>query len=142
MYRYMKSTLMLAAPVLVYLSIYTVGVVVGNDVLNYVAVYMAACCAMLMLFFITRQSDEYKNALAAVGLGACVFFASSYMVQAMGHKAHPRPAYSETTAVLANATIQPWLASRTADAKPAEAEPDNNMAAELATTVNFEQSTR
>ncbi|KUM53976.1 hypothetical protein [Rheinheimera sp. EpRS3] len=116
----MKSTFMLAAPVLVYLSIYTVGVVVGNNVFNYVAVYMAACCAMLMLFFITRHNDDYKNALAALGLGACVFFASSYMVQALDHKSYPRPAYSETTAVLANATIQPWLASWASDNKPAD----------------------
>jgi hypothetical protein len=118
MYRYMKSTFMLAAPVLVYLSIYTFGVVAGNNVFNYVAVYMAACCAMLMLFFITRGNDDYKNALAAVGLGACVFFASSYMVRALDHKPYPQPAYSETTAILANATIQHWLASRLSDTGP------------------------
>ena len=130
MYRYMKSTLMLAAPVLVYLSIYTVGVVVGNNVFTYVAVYMAACCAMLMLFFITRQSDEYKNALAAVGLGACVFFASSYMVQAVHQKAYPQPAYSQATAVLANAAMQPWLAAGLSGA----VKPDNRAATPVNTT--------
>ncbi|WP_240222553.1 hypothetical protein [Rheinheimera hassiensis] len=114
----MKSTFMLAAPVLVFLAIYTVGVVVGNNVFNYVAVYMAACCAMLMLFFITRHNDDCKNALAAVGLGACVFFGSSYMVQALDQKAYPRPVYSETTAVLANATIQHWLARRLPNTEP------------------------
>ncbi|WP_215396213.1 hypothetical protein [Rheinheimera oceanensis] len=118
MYRYMKSTFMLVAPVLVYLSIYTLGVVVGNNVFNYVAVYMAACCAMLMLFFVTRDNDDYKNALAAVGLGACVFFASSYMVRALDQKPYPQPAYAETTAVLANVTIQYWLASRLSDTGP------------------------
>jgi cytochrome c biogenesis factor len=123
MYRYMKSTCMLAAPVLVYLTFYTVGVVVGNNVFNYVAVYMAACCAMLMLFFITRHNDDYKNALAALGLGACVFFASSYMVQALDQKSYPQPAYSETTAVLANATIQPWLASLVSDTQPSDSKP-------------------
>lgn len=123
MYRYMKSTFMLAAPVLVYLTFYTVGVVVGNNVFNYVAVYMAACCAMLMLFFITRHNDDYKNALAALGLGACVFFASSYMVQALDQKSYPQPAYSETTAVLANATIQPWLASLVSDTQPSDSKP-------------------
>jgi len=137
MYRYMKSTFMLAAPVLVYLSIYTLGVVVGNNVFTYVAVYMAACCAMLMLFFITRQSDEYKNALAAVGLGACVFFASSYMVQAVDQKAYPQPAYSQTTAVLANATIQPWLASRLSDTETPE-----KQAAEIAEAADVEADAR
>lgn len=125
MYRYMKSTFMLAAPVLVYLTIYAVGVVADNSVFNYVAIYMAACCAMLMLFFITRHNDDFKNALTAVGLGACVFFASSYMVQAMGQKSYQRPVYSETTAVLANATIEHWLAKRKAGNKlQAKALPD------------------
>lgn len=112
MFRYMKTTLMLAAPVVVYTTIYAFGVVVGNNVFNYIAIYMAACCAMLMLFFITRQNDDFKTALTALGLGACIFFASFYMVQAMGHKSYQQVGYTEAPAVLSNATIEHWLARR------------------------------
>lgn len=118
MYRYMKSTLMLSMPILVYLTIYAIGVVAGNDLFHYLAVYMAACCAMLMLFFVTRQSDDYKSAFAAVAFGASVFFASSYFVQLLSQSGYQQPSYAAPATVSpAASVVQRWLVEQ-AQSKP------------------------
>lgn len=110
MYRYMKSTLMLGTPILVYLTIYAVGVLAANDLFHYLAVYMAACCAMLMLFVMARQSDDYKSALAAVAFGASVFFASSYFIQLLSQPSYQQPSYTPPVSVSpAASVIQRWL---------------------------------
>lgn len=110
MYSYMKPTLMLAMPIVVYLTVYAVGIAMDNDLFHYLAVYMAACCAMLMLFVVARQSDDYKSALAAVAFGASVFFASSYFIQLLSQPSYQRPAYAAPVSVSpAVSVIQRWL---------------------------------
>lgn len=118
MQRYAKPILMLATPVLAYLSICAVGFATGNAIFDYVAVYLAACSAMLMLFFVTRHQDDHKNALSAVALAASVYFASFYMIQMQGpYQDPPQIQADAVVSVMPNATIQSWLADRTAAAK-------------------------
>ncbi|HBN90166.1 hypothetical protein [Rheinheimera aquimaris] len=110
MYSYMKPTLMLAMPIVVYLTVYAVGIAMDNDLFHYLAVYMAACCAMLMLFVVARESDDYKSALAAVAFGASVFFASSYVIQLLSQPDYQRPNYAPPVSVSpAASVVQRWL---------------------------------
>ena len=106
MYRYMKPTFMLSMPIVVYLTVYAVGIAMDNDLFHYLAVYMAACCAMLMLFVVARESDDYKSALAAVAFGASVFFASSYFIQMLSQPAYQRPNYAAPVAVSPAASVR------------------------------------
>ena len=59
------------------------------------------------------------------------------MVQAVDQKANPQPAYSQTTALLANDTIQPWLSSRLSYTETPE-----KQAAEIAEAVDVEADAR